>query len=358
MQIPSKSEWLAADERAFRTHWCVYEDYTILQGTIVPLVNGRPVRIDLPKPSQIVKSYLPMLRLELPFEFSKLAHSSEDAVLKFVRNYGLLGYRNAAFTTVEVFSTRVLTEILDREERERQKLPPRELDFDFRRLFHPYVNAGDPVSWVLSHAETVKFVLDLSEALKDRHQLKVQLERLTVQSEDTRTHVEYRFARRGSLHAIQCQAGRKPLKAFQEAEDDFVLAREIIAHIINANLSGGVSRALTVDFDRRREGQNRKPTLLSVFQAESLIDCIYWHLADAIAGETIRRCLFCGRFFNATTGKRRYCPPPMGYEGDGPCAQNDRARRKRDRDREMAKNEKEQREKVRKIRRPPPGKRR
>ena len=278
-------------------------------------------------PDQIVKRYLPMIRPELPFEFAKLAHSSEDAVLKFVRNYGLLGYRNAAFTTVEMFLTTAFGDILDREERERDNLPPKESGFDFRRLFHPWINAGDPVSWVLTHAETVKFVLDLNEALKDRHQLNVQLERLTVQGQNTRTYIEYRFAKRGRLHATVCQTGRN-------GEDDTIFARGIIAKIMNENLNGGVSRALTVDLERRRTRQNR--TLLSVFRAESLMDCIYWHLADAIAGEMIKRCLFCGRFFNAITLKRLYCPPPMGYQGDGPCAQNDRAKRKRARDREKA----------------------
>jgi len=321
VQIPSTSELLASDERAFRTSWSVHEDYIIEDGVIKPLVNGDP--IDVITVRAFAKRYLPMIRPELPFEFAKLAHSSQDAILKFVRNYGLLGYRHAFFSTLDIFKS---FEFLMNTPESGKDIPTTKPP-NFGEFFHPGINDGDPVSWVLSHAETVKLILDLNGALNDRQQLKVRLERLTVQGKGW--PIEYRYAKRGQLYATLCQTA-------QDGEGDSTFGRRIIAHIINENLNGGVSRALIVDLDRRRERQNRELTLLSVFHAETLMDCIYWHLADAIIGETIKRCLFCKRFFNATTLKRMYCPPPMGYQGDSPCAQNDRAKRKRDRDREKA----------------------
>lgn len=300
--IPDGAEFRASDERAFRTSWPVSEDYVICEGVVQALANGVPIGILSERDA--TKRYLPIARTELPFEFAKLANSSEDVILRFVRNYGLLGYHQAVNATLGVFKLNALLE--------HAKSPVA------KDLVHPGIDFGDPVSWILSHAETVKLVLDLNGALKDRQSLKLILERMTVQGEGW--PIEFRYMERGHLYPHS-------IKMARQSRDDFDCTCGIIAHIMNRNLDGGISRKLIIDVNPERGFEGRH--LLSVFGASSLIDCIYWLLADAIVGNTIKRCKFCGRFFNASTLKRIYCPPPMGNLGNGPCAQNDRARRKR-----------------------------
>lgn len=302
MKIPDGAELRASDERAFRTSWLVYEDYIVRKGVLQPLANGVPIGILSARGA--TKRYLPIARIELPFEFAKLANSSEDTILRFVRNYGLLGYHQAVNTTLGVFKFAASLQ---------QGKSPAD-----KYLVHPGIDFGDPVSWILSHAETVKLVLDLNEALKDRQLLKQILERMTVQGESW--PIGFRYIERGHLYSHS-------IKMIREGKDDFDCIRGIIAHIMNRNLNGGISRELILDVNPERRSEGRH--LLSVFGANSLIDCIYWLLADAIVGNSIKRCKFCNRFFNVSTLKRIYCPPPMGNLGNGPCAQNDRARRKR-----------------------------
>ena len=331
MRLPSKTELFASDERAFRTYWSVDEDYLIEEGVVKPTKSGKPVEVEVVDLDgrSIVQRYLPMARPELPFEFAKLASGTDGAVLEFVRNYGLLGYREAAETTLAIyrrFEFLATTPEGDGEgegegEETTPPLPNLEHFFDVAAWHH-----GDPLSWIFSHADTVRFVLDLHGALKEKDRLKVLLGKLATHRNDRyEKMLEWKFAERGQLD-------RQWMVIADPPDDDPVeCARYIIAWIVNRNLRGGVSRELLIDTDLQRP--DRKRSVQSVFQAESLIDCIYWQLADAIVGQAIRRCLFCGRFFSATTLKRKYCPPPMGYTGDGPCAQNDRARRRRERKR-------------------------
>lgn len=328
--VPSRSELLESDSRGFRTYWLVQEDYRIEDGLVKPLASGKPV--DVTEKFFTLASlsrYLPMTRPELPFEFAKLARADDADIVQFVRRYGLLGYREAFETTLSIYKT---FEFLATTPRGEEDKPPEKIP-DFSRFFHEGINDGDPLAWVVSHAKTVNFVLELHDALKDKRQLKAKLEELKIHTvEYGDWPIEYRYAQRGELYPECCKTKRG-------SESDFEFAGGIIECIVNANLKGGISRELLIDLEPENSKKTaRQNTLISTFQANSLIDCIYWHLADAIAGSTVKRCLYCKRFFNATHLKRLYCPPPMGLSGEGSCAQNDRAKRLRAKPQKLKKN--------------------
>ena len=335
MRIPSKSDLFASDNRGFRTYWLVDGDYALREGVITPLVDGEPAQVYAGSSMAMdpgstgrsfVKRYLPMTRPELPFEFAKLAEGSGEAILRFVRHYGLLGYREAFETTLSIYKE---FEFLVNTPEGEEDSPPSTVP-DFGQFYHEGIRYGDPLSWILSHAETVSFVVNLYGALSDKQKLRVMIEALEERNERREKLLKWKYAQRGDLYRHSQVIVDPP------SDDPQECARYIIAWTINQNLDGGVSRKLIIDLERSRAVHlpHRERAILNAFQAKSLMDCIYWHLADAIAGGTVKPCLFCGKFFNATSLKRMYCPPPMGYDGDGPCAQNDRARRKRLRDKQ------------------------
>ncbi len=272
-------------ERGQRTVWYRYRAYRLDGGWIQALTRrGRVVSRALGTSAAPTK-YLPMPRTELPAEFAKVI--SEKDVLQFVGNYGLLGFSQASLTTMSA---------------------------------EPYPDeTREPIDWVLMHARTVRFILEMHDALRKPAALRRILEQaLTPVPDNPRTRVPgftmLTFAERGLLEPRQVRAEDYGYAPDGPTPSGF--ARNIIAEILNVNLAG-VHRHVS-------------PRLDSVWRAESLIDVVYWLLADAVSNRTIRRCHFCGHFFTAaTTSKRQYCPPPRNSAGDGPCAQNDRARRYR-----------------------------
>lgn len=314
MRVPSRSELLESDSRGFRTNWVIDEDYRIEEGVIKPLAHGSPISARFRSGRVLRERYMPMTRPELPFEFAKLADGTEVTILNFVRRYGLLGYSQAFESTIEIYK---MFEFLVNAPRGSAKAKTSTKLPDFGELIHPEGHKGDPVAWVVAHAETVQFLIELNEALHQKKQLREKIEQITTIGKAW--PLQYGYAIRGQLQKTVCQNRQ------YDKESDSDLLRRIITQILNANLNGGVSREVLVDM----EPGARDPSFVSTFAANSLVDAIYWHLANAFVGGSIKKCVYCKRFFNATHLKRKYCPPTKGFSGEGACAQNDRARRKR-----------------------------
>jgi hypothetical protein len=71
--------------------------------------------------------------------------------------------------------------------------------------------------------------------------------------------------------------------------------------------------------------------LRSAFEPINLVSAIYWLLADAATGRKVRNCAHCGRAFIAYDERARYCPRPMGEQGDSVCLNRERQKRFRER---------------------------
>jgi hypothetical protein len=275
------AEFVESRSRSFTNLWSVAEDYRVESGmVIVPVIKGAA----LYWPQFIyfeggnlegVNNYMPMSRPELPAEFSKIVGGNEEDILTFVRRYGLLGYHRA-WGFYEL---------------------PGALGYD-------RTAKGDPVPWILAHAATVKLVLELAQALENPDQLKIAIEKLKTGSGDVLT---YKAMSRSSAYPSDVQT------RFDNLRES---ALYVIASTLNENL-GGVSRELIIEYDK----QKRQRGLTSVFTPRNLLDCIYWHLTDAVIGGTIRTCgnQKCRRFFVATHRRMQYCPPSMGQVGVSRC---------------------------------------
>lgn len=284
--------------RLFATPWPVAEQYVIEGGVVFPMVSGKKYRNALLDPT-----YMPMARPELPGEFAKVAGGGEEAVLRFVRWYGLPGYADA-LTDLEASAL-----ILARDSKD--TVIPIMID----KGYDPQLE-GDPLAWILAHADTVKLAGELAAALPRGGAVQALLERRLVQKRDWQ-EISYARAKRGWTRPSQVGIpfpGRPigPKGGWEAA------ALKIIAAILNANL-GGVRRAVHV------EGKPLR--VVSLFWPQNLLDCIYWLLADAVTGEQLRQCPECGHFFVATTDRMKYCPPPRGVAGPSRCMHRAKVRR-------------------------------
>lgn len=334
MQAPLRSDFLESDVRGFRTTWLVAEDYRLEDGLVKPVAKGELVSV-APFEENAVQRYLPMARPELPFEFSKI--ETAEHIVSFCKRYGLIGYLPSVQTTLDIYTNFQLAMTLPSDdENDERPTTVATRQRDFQKFYHPGLWEGEPISWILNHAETVRFLLNLFDALTDSGKLKSIIERLTIGGAANRmtASIQCKYAVRGSLYNRTYLTSRR-------GESDVEFSQGIIQHILNENLVGGVTREIIVDLEPESiRSKDRALTFISAFRANSLLDAIYWHLADAITVATVKRCLYCKRFFNATHLKRLYCPPPMGINGEGSCAINDRAKRKRQRQREKVRKQK------------------
>ena len=100
----------------------------------------------------------------------------------------------------------------------------------------------------------------------------------------------------------------------------------IVSTVLQKNLTG-VSRTLLME-----EQDDGRPGFTSVFLPGNLLDCVYWHLADAALGGWVRRCANprCGDFFVAKSAKVKYCPALRGYKGVSPCMNQHKQQKHRD----------------------------
>lgn len=114
-----------------------------------------------------------------------------------------------------------------------------------------------------------------------------------------------------------------PIKVLQkETKDLRAKAQALLALRLEPNLSG---------VDRVYDAETGK----SVFRFRSLIQLIYWQIADGINGDRLRQCRECQAYFFADHDSREFCPPPrvddeaLNRKKESRCAKrhNQRGRR-------------------------------
>ena len=241
-----------------------------------------------------------MAHPEIPGALLKVATGQESDLLAFVRHYGLLGYDRAWRFPEEMIGARTWLKG----------------SYDTRAA-----RVGDPVAWVVAHARTVNLLFDLVGNLNDDTAIRMAIDQLTLRESradgSPTEHVEYTAAQRGYLRPSQTRLRLMPPRD---------AALHIVSTVLERNLTG-VSRTLLVEHqDDGRRG------FTSLFRSRSLLDCVYWHLADAAAGGWVRRCANprCGAFFVAKSDRVKYCPPLMGNRGVSPCMNRHKQQKHRD----------------------------
>jgi hypothetical protein len=307
-------------DRGFNKRWPVDENYEIRDGIIRPLLDGKFVEADELVPWRAAQRYYyPIARPELPGEFAKLANASEKKVLKFVKRYGLLGYRQVVESDPDRYSN-IMLYLCAAAEQEGLVIPHKILSFYQDKA----LNLGDPINWVLGHAATVESIMRLSGSLTNPSAINREFELLRLDALPDEEEVVFKYWERTSKTQLTGSAGGPVYLA-----DKRYALMTVISMMLTPNL-GGVSRYLSVDQYKAKNHEslgkkkrfNHESTyeLEPIFKFTSLLDCIYWLVADAVLGKTIKRCLHCKRYYISTRKNRKYCPPR--YPGGVSTCQN------------------------------------
>lgn len=245
----------------------------------------------------VVTAYAPINRPEVPGELAKVR--SEADALAFAKRYGLLGFPDADRTPPLGFAEVASPKLPSNLRRARGWRA-----FLEQRRQHDQA-PGDPIDWFLAHAATVRTIAELGFFSDDKAQLIRYLDQYRVRRSSEEV-IALRAARGGER--------RPDLIEFPVNVGAPALARRIAAGLLNDNLA------------RARRHMNAE-TLQSQFGLRTLLDVVYWLLADALTGQQLRQCLACGGIFTATSDRMKYCPPPMGLDGPSRCMNRAKVRK-------------------------------
>ena len=251
----------------FSQLWVVRERYEIVKGVLV--ASGPTKRV-----------YAPAVHSELPGEIAKLRKEDTDALIRFAKTFGELGYDALASP-------------------------------DRRR-------AGDPLAWVWAHARQLHRCLALTWALQDRNDrpIRALLDEIGKEREE--------------VHGAQI---RRVVHSFgpQFKGDERAATRHILSGLITKNLARVGLKLTDVAMAAEESGagsvasRRAVPAFRLFLTFDVLIQVAYLHLANALAGGHVQRCASprCGAFFVQTHLRRQYCPP-FGPKQESPCAGRER----------------------------------
>lgn len=259
--------------------WPVFRVY--LSGErVVEDRSGGPTRI-----------YDPMEEAGLIERFARI--KTRDDLLSFAAEYGLLGLWSFAL-------------------RQQRQTP----------------TASEPARWWLAHAQGVRIVLGAIRFLNSRRTsspdglgTRYGFEALWTSHPDEVLEPSDKAPTVGFGRYV----GRLGFVLSRDWEDTERVnprerARRVAATILNKNLEG-VPRRFS-PFPPTRAGSR------SAFEIRTLVEAIYWRLANEWDAGRVRSCEACGEPFIASHGRQQYCPPPPGH-AESPCAARLRKRRQR-----------------------------
>ncbi len=158
---------------------------------------------------------------------------------------------------------------------------------------------GEPLSWVLNHASTVKLSLKIIAAIADEQldadeQLESRFQELLVPE-----LIEDALGGIGVSYMVRDK--RQLTVFFPENRGNRIdykdIAQKLLIKVINKNTES-VREMLQLSKDN---------IIVPEFQADSLLDVIYWHVGRA-ALSGVRSCKECGTPFVALDKRQKYCP--------------------------------------------------
>ena len=225
-----------------------------------------------------MRYYYPTLRPTLPFELAKVPDGDHEAALRFVKEWGFLGYQEH------------------------------------------YLRNFDPLWFIWGHAATVRTVLSLWKALK--HTAEGALDRAVNNLRQNLGNMEEPPAPipqwiRGCIEADPEWPGWEPnvappyswwmLSGNQlwacetelganglSADDQVAEALQVIRETVSDNLRGANSVIETetpISLHQRPTTELAGPSFIWTIECKRLVDVVYWHLANLLVqGDPVRRC--------------------------------------------------------------------
>ena len=219
--------------------------------------------------------------------------------------------------------------------------------------------ASDPLPWIWAHANNVRIAMDLAQFVRqqdgtaiDRYLAGLRMSKPSIaaalkvdrvlragpgspkESAEMMHFAQLAFAdpgnkdttREGFVSANRTAVNVR-LSVRPPGQSAFAIAHELIARIVNPNLRGLFGQIETeVDPRTGRDG------LRLVTHADSLMTCLYRHLADLALGGPVLECRECGTLFVRRHARQVFCSsPPWKRGGASRCAERWKKREQRKR---------------------------
>lgn len=236
--------------------------------------------------------------LNFPNLPNRLAHAeSTTGAVKFVESYGILGYHSliAEQSDDELFTT------------------------------------GDPLGWFLHQAKTVRFALQIINALqenKTEEQLsdlinnEMMLVPMKVLVKDTQEETK------GPAHCFAEGADIVFRPALDREGKHNLIAFQLVCHLININIQNAVR---TIGIKTKRSVPTEQYIFTQQFAFRSLIEAIWYMIGDAAVNlnrRGVRICQECGLPFIVTDKRQKFCPGDP-FSSGSLCGGRNRIRRYR-----------------------------
>lgn len=281
-----------ADRQRMPGLWPVHEGIEVRDGLL------RPVHEHV-----IEKVYPPAAAAAAVRDLRAVVPGSESHALAFAKRWGLLGYGP-------------------------------------RRLGWP---TADPLAWFWAHANGVRLVFDLEQAIRRGDEAKIAESLKPHLHEDGDADLIHGISRRldSGQHAEAAELAsrvfgkrvsggypgvvygnvQRPSFVLFPTGDWMEIAKRAIERILNSNLSAGVHRQVSYREDH--------PEIY--FRSPNLLGYLYHHIADILSGPLLE-CRYCETPFRVTHGRQRFCPPEpwvkkRNPKGESSCALKYRARK-------------------------------
>jgi hypothetical protein len=279
----------------------VYESYEIDGGNVFASPGA-----------EILKLYFASSIPNVLHDLSGISWGDEDAVLAFVRQWGLLGSQEIMrwdFLGQSIFPLTPDDGALQAA----FKLHMEKLNAVSRGQAH------DRLAWIWAHAQGVRLALAYLDHCQTGNPQSIR--DMLSSAKATEDSVDPNF---GTGHRVRPIRLPNPRKRHLNMDE----VGRVAMVVLNLNLRG-VSRRVGLAADT---GKPLGPTFLF----PSLLNHVYWHLANAFEGGIdLAKCEECGKWFAQTHRSQRFCPPPPGIEKSR-CGSRNRTRRNRQPDEEGA----------------------
>lgn len=303
---PPRREWRQSESRGFFKIWPVENAYEIVGG----VVRSSPG-------AQIVSHYLPMARAaDMRDELLRVARAPtngvEDAVQRYVRRFGLLGY-----------SSLYNPDLASRNYRRPKAISSGKY------------SGGDPFDWFRAQAEALRTVVELLDWLKlGRRRAAPHRQRAdrnsrvdNSSSSSAMPGLATRSVARGQFIGVLLEPEFPNVLAVsaRDARRAIEQACETVQELVHGNI-GGVRRALrwkpvaeASEDERRVQSITNRPIAELGLTFGAAVDAVWWSMADVAVGSTTRQCDGCGSVFVQRHGSQRFCPGLSEREAS-PCA--------------------------------------
>lgn len=233
------------------------------------------------------QAYLPMAFPKLPFELASIGFGDVDAALKFVTQWGLLGFPNNRLR-----GGLKLENVMH------------PLQADGTPLFKNGLSSfdGEPLEFIWLHARQIRTVLHLAKAVQDQDVDALAEAQANMRSDANPTCRYYQVIPRDYMWFYLVGYSRGGITLHQDGPQ---AALSIIGSVLSRNLKG-----IEIGVESRGSAEMGLSGLGRTIRWDALIQVIYWHLFNHIVegGHPLAICRECGSYYVRTDARQQFCP--------------------------------------------------